>query len=114
MFFVPQKKASTVLITLSVLCIVALIGCGGSQGVQTLSSCLTDLSQLVDNYKTSVGSDESNQAEWDAKIAAMTEKWTDTRNELSDDVTPQEMEKMVQKYDALMAILADFKKTIGS
>lgn len=106
-FFVP------VIITLALLPL-ALGGCGDSQGVQALTAWLTDFSLMIEEYKASVGSDKSKQAEWDARIDKMTAKWAEMRGEFGADLTPQNMKKMVQKYEALMTTLTEFKETVGS
>jgi flagellar biosynthesis chaperone FliJ len=92
----------------------SLIGCGDSQGVETLNAHLSEFSELIETYKTTVTEDKSKQAEWDARIEAMSAKWTDIRNEFGSDITPQKMDELVQQYDKLMLTLANFKKTIGS
>ncbi len=114
MLIAPQKKFLTALIAIAILASAVVISCGDSQGVTALNACLSEFSELVDNYKTTVSTDKSKQAEWDAKVEALNQKWTNIRNEFGSDVTPQHMETMVQKYDRLMNALKKFKKSIGS
>ena len=114
MNFSPQRKnIIALLVTLAVIS-VAFNGCGDAQGVSALNACLTEFSELVENYQSSVGADNSKQPEWDAKVAAISEKWTNIRNEFGSDITPQHMDKMVNQYENLMATLIKFKKTLGS
>ncbi len=114
MFIAPQKKFFAALIAIAILVSAVVISCGDSQGVEALNACLSEFSELVDNYKATVSTDKSKQAEWDAKIEAMNQKWANIRNEFGSAVTPQHMETMVQKYDRLMNALNKFKKAIGS
>lgn len=108
------KSPGLLLFLLFAILSVALISCGDSQSVPTLNSHLDTFSEMIEEYKTTVGSDQSKQAEWDEKMDAMATKWTDMRNELGSDITPQKMDKLVKQYEDLMATLNNFKKTIGS
>ncbi len=114
MFIVPQKKFFVPFIIIVALLSAGLMGCGESQGVTTLTAWLSDFSQLIEDYKGSIGSDQSKQAELDAKITTMTAKWVDMRNEFGAEVTPQQMEKMVRQYESLMSTLKEVKNSIGS
>ncbi len=106
----PQMKSIVCAIAILMLFSVALTGCGESQGVKTLSAYLVDFSQTIEDYKSSVSSDKSKQAEWDGKIDAMKAKWVDMRNEFGAEITPQQMEKMVQQYETMMASFTEFKQ----
>ncbi len=108
------KVCLAVALAILVLLTGALSGCGDSQGVTTLTAHLAAFSDLIEDYKSTVAEDKTKQAELDAKIEAMTAKWTNMRNELGSEVTPQKMDDLVKQYDQLMLTLANFKKTIGS
>jgi len=114
MYAVHSKLSPTAIIVILALFPIAFAGCGDSQGVTTLNAHLSEFSELIDNYKTTVTGDQSKQPELDARIAAMSAKWTNIRNELGSDITPQKMDELVKQYDNLMLTLANFKKTIGS
>ena len=114
MFQVLQKKSFSPLIVILALFTAGIIGCGESQGTKNLTAWLTDFTQLVEDYESSVSSDKTKQAEWDAKIDSMTAKWVDMRNEFGAELTPMQMEKMVQQYETLISKLTEFKKSIGS
>lgn len=103
-------------ITVSVFLIISatLIGCGDSQGVTTLNAHLSEFSALVENYEAAVTTDQSKQAELDAKIEAMSAKWTNIRNEFGSEITPHKMDELVKQYDQLMLTLSNIKKAIGS
>jgi hypothetical protein len=96
------------------LVLMMLMGCGDSQSVETLHKWLADFSQQVEQYKTEVSADKTKQAEWDAKIDGLTKKWIDLRGEYGEALTPQDMQKLVDEYENVMANLKEFKSSIGS
>ena len=110
----PKRTNYIALIVLITIITAIYTGCGDSQGVAALNTHLSEFNELVENYKATVSTDQSKQAEWDAKITAMAARWTEMRNEFGSDITPQHMDKMVQQYESLMLTLANFKKTLGS
>lgn len=108
------KLHTAAIISILVLFSAAFTGCGESQGITALNAHLSEFSELVENYKTTVTTDKSKQAGLDAKIESMSAKWTNIRNQFGSDITPQKMDDFVKQYEKLMLTLADFKKTIGS
>lgn len=110
-----QKRSyAALIVVLFFLAVGFMAGCGDAKEVTKLSSWLEEFSQLVDNYKSAVSADKAAKAEWDAKIAAMASRWTELRNEYGESLTPQDMEKLVQKYETLMATLSEFKSSMGT
>lgn len=114
MIVTNRKQSLIILLAVFAMLSTTLIGCGDSPGVTTLTACLSDFSELVENYKTTVSTDKNKQAEFDAKIDSITAKWTQIRNEYGSEITPQKMDQLVQQYDNIMLTLTNFKKTIGS
>ena len=114
MHVVKSKTHLAVISAILVLFLISFTACGDSQGVTTLNAHLAEFSALIDDYRTAAGSNKTKQAELDAKIADMTAKWTNIRNEFGSEITPQKMDDFVRKYEKLMFTLADIKKTLGS
>ncbi len=109
-----SKIHPVVIIAILALFSISFTACGDSQGVTTLTAHLAEFSDLIEDYKTTAVSDKTKQAELDAKIADMSEKWTNIRNEFGSEITPQKMDDFVKQYENLMLTLASIKKTIGS
>ena len=76
MYTFHPKMNLSLLCAIFVLFSTSFIGCGDSQGVTTLNAHLSEFSELVENYEASVAEDRSKQAELDARIEAMSVKWT--------------------------------------
>lgn len=114
MFAFRPNTHTIVLLIILVAFTIGFVGCGDSRSVATLNAHLTKLSKLVEDYEVTVAKDKSKQAEWDAKIDDMVAKWTSLRNEYGTEITPQDMDQLVKKYDNLMVTFKNFKKTIGS
>ena len=111
----PQSKTRlAVIFAILIMFSVSFTACGDSQGVTTLNAHLAEFSDLIEDYKTTAGSDKAKQAELEARIADMSAKWTNIRNEFGSEITPQKMDEFVQQYENLMLTLAGLKKTIGS
>ncbi len=111
--FQSKMRLAAVFFIMATL-VVSLFACGDSQGVATLNSCLSEFSGLIEDYKHTPANDKTKQAELDAKIEATRAKWTNFRNELGSEITPQDMDELVKKYDKLMSTLSNLKKHMGS
>lgn len=114
MYALHPKTKIILVISVIVIISASLSGCGDSQGVTTLNAHLSEFSAIIEDYKTTAADDKSKQSELDAKIADMSAKWTDIRNEFGAEITPQKMDELVKQYDNLMVTLANIKKETGS
>ena len=114
MHAVKSKTHLAVIVAILALFSISFTACGDSQGVTTLTAHLAEFSDLIEDYKTSANGDKTKQAELEAKIADMSAKWTNIRNEYGSEITPQKMDDFVKQYENLMVTLANIKKTIGS
>ena len=114
MHAIQSRVHLAVIFSIFVLFSISFTACGDSQGVTTLNAHLAEFSELIEDYKTTAGGDKARQAELDAKIADMSEKWTNIRNEFGSEITPQKMDDFVKQYEDLMLTLANIKKTLGS
>lgn len=110
-----KKNASIALAIMVLVGGLVLTGCGNSAATsemgQILQSFETKITELDESLKNN---DATKIAAIEKEIEALRDSWAQKRNELGDELTPQEMERMVQEFNRIVAKFNEIeKKKIG-
>jgi hypothetical protein len=88
-----------------------VIGCGSSKETQKMSDFIKEYSETVDEYTDFFNKGEKEKcAEIEVKVKSFMSKWGELKMELSDEVTPQVLNKMDQEFQN---ISAKYNKLVG-
>ena len=93
------------LILLSVIIgLFFVVGCGSSKETQKMSDFLKEYGKTVDEFTDAFNKGEKEKsAEIEVKIKSFMSKWGELKMELSDEVTPQTLDKMEHEFQNISA-----------
>lgn len=105
------KKTSTLVTIMVLLGGLVLTGCGDSAATAEMSKFLQSFENKVNELNEFIKENDSNKiAEIEKEIEAMKEDWVEIRNEHADDLTPQEMGRIVEEYNRIIVKLIEIEK----
>ena len=101
------------------LCAVAMLmmvfflgGCGESQSEKKLHTFLDSFELVVDEYvQESENGGGEKVTQLSSQIGQLQQDWVKLRNEFGEELTPQQMERQVQRYDAIVARISGAKQS---
>ena len=105
------RQRGYILICLVVVVCWALMGCGNSTALLEMDSFLQSLAQKVQEFTESYEKNDSKKIRaLEKEIEILKNDWVAMRNEFADDLTPQEMEKEVEKFNRIIGTFNDLEK----
>ena len=78
--------------------LVFVIGCGNSAEKQAMSDFLKLYSDSVNEYSSA---DDSKRTEMKKKLDSFKAKWTEIKNEMDGQVTPQALDELDKEYEKI-------------
>ena len=110
-----MKKTSIVMAIFLLVGGLVLMGCGDSAVISEMRNFLQSLDKKVTELNESIEKIDTNKIEaLEKEIATLKDSWTTKRNEHGDDLTPQEMEQMVEEFNRIVGRFNEIeKKKIG-
>lgn len=90
-----KSPINLAIVLLTLVGLVAFIGCGNSKEEQTMVDFLKLYSDTVDEY---AAADNVKKAELKAKLDTFASKWMDMEREMDGLLTPNDLEKYDKQY----------------
>ena len=109
-----KKHCSSIaLCAVAMLVIIVFVGgCGESQSEKKLHSFLDSFEQVVNEYVQASENGEGDKVtQLSSQIEQLKHEWTELRNKMGEELTPQQMERQVQRYDAIIARVSGAKQS---
>ena len=106
-----EKKSSILLAIMVLVGGLVLTGCGDSAATVEMSKFLQSFENKVNDLNESIKKNDSNKiVEIEKEIEAMKQVWVEKRTEHADDLTPQEMRRMVEKFNHIIVKFNEIEK----
>ena len=102
-----RPNLNVVVVLAAITGLVFLIGCGDSQEKQQMTEFIQEFGKAVEAYAKA---EDGQKAELAAKVKADMAKWTEMKNDMGDELTPQVFDKLNNEYKKLAK---EFKKLSG-
>ena len=97
--FKTRPKLIFVIVSLTILGLFFVNGCGNSKAKQQMLDFLKQYSDAVSEYSDVVNTaDKSKKVEIEERLTSYQSKWTELKIELSSDITPQVLNELDQDY----------------
>ena len=105
-----KKKVSIILVVMAFSGLV-LMGCGNSAASSEMGTFLKSLEQKINELSESFKTSDTNKiVALEKEIADLKDQWTTKRNDYGDELTPQEMERMVEEFNRIIARFNEIEK----
>ena len=106
-----EKKTNVLLAIMILVGGLLLTGCGESAATVEMSNFLQSIENKVNELNESIKNNESNKiAEIEKEIEAMKQVWVEKRSKHGDDLTPQEMGRMVEEFNRIIVKFNEIEK----
>jgi len=90
---------TTIMITLTIVGLTALMGCGPSKEKQQMSGLISEYGQAVDTFaELSKKADANGISEAKAKVESFKTQWSDMKIDLASEVTPQVLNELDEEF----------------
>ena len=98
---------NVVVVFAAIVGLVMIFGCGTSQEKQQMTEFIQELGKTVEAYAKA---EDGQKAELEAKLKSDLAKWTDLKNDMGSELTPQVLNKLDNEYKKLAK---EFKSLSG-
>ena len=102
-----RSNLTVVVVLAAITGLVFLVGCGDSQEKKQMTEFIQEFGKTVEAYAKA---EDGQKAELAAKVKADMAKWTEMKNDMGDELTPQVFDKLNNEYKKLAK---EFKKLSG-
>jgi HEPN domain-containing protein len=110
-----KKKTGIALAIIVLVGGLMLMGCGNSAATSEMGKILQSFEKKITELSESLKKNDTNRiVEIEKEITDLKDSWATKRYEYGDELTPQEMDRMVKEFNRIIARFNEIeKKNIG-